>query len=76
VRARKGGEVKRINTHTHTHEREREHTSTCVYLKERGSLDTLNFGDVVRGVVCALGQKMGFGGFILILGMIGGDDDH
>ncbi len=64
--------MKRINTHTHTYTREREPASTSVYLKERGSLDTLSLGDVVRGVVCGLG----FGGLILILGMSGGDDDN
>jgi len=58
--------------HAHTRAREREQQSTSIYLKERGSLDTLSLGDVVRGVVCAFD----FGGFILILGMSGGDDDH
>ncbi len=63
--------MKRRNTHTRARAREREQASTSVYLKERGSLDTLSLGDVVRGF-CAFD----FGGFILILGMSGVDDDH
>ncbi len=58
--------------HAHTRAHEREQTSTCIYLKERGSLDTLSLGDVVRGVV----RGFDFGVFILILGMSGGDNDH
>jgi hypothetical protein len=46
--------------------------STSVYHNERGSLDTLSLGDVVRAVVCGFD----FGDFILILGMSGADDDH
>ena len=49
-----------------------EHASISVYLKERGSLDTLSLGDVVRGVVCGVG----LGVLILILGVSGGDDDN
>ena len=45
--------------------------SPSVYLKERGSLDTLSLGDVVRGVV----RGFDFGGFILVL-VVGVDDDH
>jgi hypothetical protein len=58
--------------HARTRARAREQASTSVYLKERGSLDTLSLGDVVRGVV----RGFEFGVFILILGMSGGDDDH
>jgi hypothetical protein len=50
----------------------REHASISVYLKERGSSDTLSLGDVVREFVCCLE----FGVCILILDMSGGDDDH
>ncbi len=60
------------HTHASAHTREREHASVSVYLKERGSLDTLSLGDVVRGVVCGVG----FGVLILILGVSGGDDDN